>query len=94
MAAYPKEIQNVSDDNNYEKEIEIYLNKLRRISYYQRYLMVPFLLLMALFEVYQLYYSRSWWDAFNIAAFIGCAVYNWYDSRRTFAKIMLRKLLG
>lgn len=78
----------------YEKEIETYLERLRKISVWQRNIIIPFLLLVAAIQLYQAYYSRHWGDFLSVALYIGGAVYNYYDSRRTFAKIMFQKLAG
>lgn len=81
-------------DNTYEKEIETYLERLRKISYWQRYVIIPFLLVLLSIQLYQIFYTRTWWDVISIVLYAGCIVYNYYDSRRTFAKIMFQKLTG
>lgn len=82
----------MSSESDYEKEIETYLEKLRKIAKYQRYIITPFLVIMAMLILYQYYNSHTWWDAASVVAFIGCAFYNYRDAKKTFAKIMLHKL--
>lgn len=81
-------------DTDYDKEIEVYLRRLRRISQWQRYAIIPFLFAMLLIQVYQGYYSRGWWDGLSIFLYSISIVFNYYDSKRTFAKIVFQKLVG
>lgn len=79
---------------SYEKEIEVYLERLRKISLWQRNVIVPLLLVIASIQIYNFYYTHWWFDGLNIAAYLAGAIYNHYDARRTFAKIMFQKLVG
>lgn len=81
-------------DTDYEKELETYIDRLRKIAVYQLYIITPFLWVMVLIQTYQLYYARSWTCLASVLVYAFCAMYNYRDARRTFGKIMLRTLTG
>jgi len=78
--------------SEYDNEIEKYLTRLHKIAFYQRYVIIPALILMLLIECYQLYYYRTCGMITVVVTYVAYIVFSFYDSRRTFAKIMLWRL--
>lgn len=83
----------MSDDTDtIEQEIDKYTERLRRLAWYQMYLICPTLIVAAIIAGYTFFYDRTIWNGLVIAICVGASIGNYFGARRTFVRIVQYKI--